>query len=227
MRSEPWSSLACPFPSHATLDGCLGPVREPRTPLNLRPRLAATLFGVSLLASCAAPGERSLTVYGGAYSDNALVEEILPLREIKFEEAYLGVAAYAEPLHRFWGGEAQWEWEVQAGKYWGGQDHWELNALIILRWMHFPWNRHVRTTFAIGDGLSWASEVPKVEQASHTNEGATQVLNYLLLEWTLGLPEQPDWDLSIRVHHRSGIFGLFDGVHGGSNVLAAGLKFTF
>jgi len=192
-----------------------------------RLELALALFGASFLASCAAPGERSLTLYGGAYSDNALIEEILPLREIKFEDAHLGVVAYTEPFHRFWEGKARWEWEVQAGKYWGDQDHWELNALIVLRWLHFPWNRHVRTTFAIGDGVSYASKVPQLELASHTNEGATQLLNYLLLEWTLGLPEQPDWDLSLRIHHRSGIFGLYDGVDGGSNVLAAGLKFTF
>ncbi len=193
----------------------------------MRSRLLQAFSAACLLLACAGPRDRALTVYAGAYSDNSLPEEILPLREIQLEESSLVAVAYAEPFHRFWDDHGRWEWEVQGAKHWGGQTHWELNALLALRWRSFPWNQTVRTSFALGDGLSWASEVPALELSSHTNEGATQLLNYLLLEWTFGLPSAPDWDLALRIHHRSGIFGLFDGVDGGSNVLALGLKYRF
>ncbi len=193
------------------------------------PPRATRLACAALLAvsACAAPGQRALTGYVGAYTDNSLPEEILPLRKIQLEDSNLVALAYAEPFHSFWDDHGRWEWEVQGVKHWGQQTHWELNALIALRWRSFPWNELVPTTFAVGDGLSWASEVPDLELASHTNEGATQLLNYLLLEWTFGLPSVPNWDLSLRVHHRSGIYGLFDGVNGGSNVLALGLRYGF
>jgi hypothetical protein len=182
---------------------------------------------VLLFGGCAAPGQRALTAYVGAYSDNSLPEEILPLRVIQMEHSRLATLAYAETLHSFWQDHGRWEWEVQGVKHWGFQSHWEFNALVALRWRSFPWNELVRTSFAIGNGLSWATEVPALELASHTNEGATQLLNYLLLEWTLGLPSLLEWDLVLRIHHRSGIYGLFDGVNGGSNVLALGLKYRF
>ena len=79
------------------------------------PAPRALWAGLALLCSaCAAPGDRTITAYGGLYSDNALLEEILPLREIKFEESQLTALAYAEPFHRFWEDKGQWEWEVQA-----------------------------------------------------------------------------------------------------------------
>ncbi|MEO0650736.1 MAG: hypothetical protein AAFZ65_08660, partial [Planctomycetota bacterium] len=74
---------------------------------------------------------------------------------------------------------------------------------------------------------SFATEVPPLEEQSQGNDGATQLLNYLLLEATVGVPSVPNWDFVFRIHHRSGIFGLFDGVSGGSNVLALGVKYTF
>jgi len=189
--------------------------------------LRLTLLGLALITSCAGPGQRAVTSYVGVYSDNSLPEEILPLKKIQFEDSYLIAVAYDEVFHSFWDDHGRWEWEVQGVKHWGQQTHWELNALLILRWREFPWNETVRTSFALGEGLSWASEIPDPELESHTNEGATQLLNYLLLEWTFGLPSEPDWDLVLRIHHRSGIFGLFDGVDGGSNVLAVGVKYTF
>ncbi|WP_155890787.1 hypothetical protein [Desulfuromonas sp. TF] len=44
---------------------------------------------------------------------------------------------------------------------------------------------------------------------------------------TLGLPRVPRWRLSARIHHRSGVFGLFDGVRGGSNFMGLGVTYRF
>jgi hypothetical protein len=57
------------------------------------------------------------------------------------------------------------------------------------------------------------------------DDDAQKSLNYLLFELALGLPKYPRWDLVVRVHHRSSIFGLYGA--GGSNYLTGGVKFSF
>jgi len=49
----------------------------------------------------------------------------------------------------------------------------------------------------------------------------------LLLELTLSLPNTPRWNLIARLHHRSGVGGIFNGVNGGSNALGLGIKYKF
>ena len=110
-------------------------------------------------------------------------------------------------------------------KYMEGQDHLELDALVALRWLSFPWNRHLDTTVAAGLGLSYATELPPYEVR---NKGESEkFLSFLLFELTAGIPKIPQWDLVMRVNHRSGAFGLFDGMKGAMNSLAFGLKFRF
>jgi hypothetical protein len=191
-------------------------------PLSLVAGLAALVLG-----ACAGPGGRSVTAYTGQYVDSGLFDEIVILQEWNTKDSYLAALAYAERFHTFADGAAQWEWEGQVAQHFGDQTHQELNALVVLRWNRFPWNDSLRTTAALGEGLSWATEVPPLELASQGNDGATELLNYLLMELTFGLPDRKHWDFVLRVHHRSGIFGTFDGVSGGSNVLGFGVKFTF
>ncbi|MEO0652237.1 MAG: hypothetical protein AAFZ65_16300 [Planctomycetota bacterium] len=180
-----------------------------------------------LAASCAGPGERAITAYTGQYVDSALVDEILISQEVNTLDGYLAALAFAERFHTFADGDGQWEWEGQFAQHFGDQDHQEINALAVLRWNRFPWSESLRTSAAIGEGLSLATELPPLEAADEDNEGTNELLNYILLEATFGLPSTPNWDFVLRIHHRSGVFGLFDGVSGGSNVLAVGIKYTF
>jgi len=117
------------------------------------------------------------------------------------------------------------ELEGQGVKHMGNQHHWEFNGLFTLRWLTFPWNKYIDTTFAIGDGLSYATKTPKLEAEQHDN--TSLFLNYLMLELTFALPETPKWSLVVRLHHRSGIRGIFDDVEGASNALGMGLKYKF
>lgn len=194
---------------------------------------ATTLLLAVALTGCVSRGDlprlqkRAITGFYGRYSDNALTEDILLSQQLEYENSDLVVLGYSQIFHRFWENAGQWEWEAQVGKHFGLQDHWELNGLALLRWNQYPWSNYVRTSFAVGDGLSWASSVPTLELASHTNEGATPLLNYLLIELTFGAPKILDWDFVFRIHHRSGIFGTFNGVDGGSNVIGLGLKYRF
>jgi hypothetical protein len=79
-----------------------------------------------------------------------------------YEQSYVGVAALSLQVFRL-GEHVRLEVEGQVAKHFGEQHHWELNALVIGRWVTFPWNTYLHTTFAIGEGISYATEVPKLE----------------------------------------------------------------
>lgn len=117
------------------------------------------------------------------------------------------------------------ELEGQIVKQWGNQHHFELNGLLLLRWTAFPWNRTLPTSFAIGEGLSYATEKPEFEK--RLKPKVQRLLNFMIWEIAVSLPQWPQWDYFFRVHHRSGVFGLFDGVTGGSNGLTAGMRYSF
>jgi hypothetical protein len=172
-----------------------------------------------------APAERSklpwsLTVLGGQYSGSALLE--IPARLDLKDSHTFGVSVSKQFAE--WTRFMRWEAEFQVVKHLGEQDHWELVGSVNLRWVVFPWNRFVETTAAFGEGLSWASEIPALEKADPTNSENAQLLNYILLEITAAIPESR-WSLVTRIHHRSGVFGLFG--HSGSNILEAGIRYRF
>jgi hypothetical protein len=115
--------------------------------------------------------------------------------------------------------------EGQVAKHFGGQDHFELNGLIVERWLTFPWNHIVKTNFAAGQGVSYATALPSFEEKTH--ETTAQFLGYLLFEFTFALPKYPQWTLSTRIHHRSGANGIFSGIYGASNAFGLGLSYWF
>jgi hypothetical protein len=125
------------------------------------------------------------------------------------------------------GPHLRWEVEGQVVKHFGAQDHWELNPLLVLRWITFPWDRWADTSVAVGMGVSYATEVPEVEARRHPDTGSARFLSYLMIELSVGIPGAPEWSIVARVHHRSGVGGLFSDVQGASNALALGVKYRF
>jgi len=117
------------------------------------------------------------------------------------------------------------EAEGQIVKHWELQDHFEFNALFVFRWLLFPWNDYLDTSFAIGEGISYATEEPEIE--IERLDETSKILNYLMFELAFVVPKQPNWSVFGRLHHRSGLFGTINGVSGGSNAVAAGVRYTF
>jgi hypothetical protein len=117
----------------------------------------------------------------------------------------------------------QLEWELNAAQHWGLQNHPEINAVGIVRWHGYSWDHAVRTTFAYGLGASWAFATPEVEEL----EGkGVRGLVYMLFEITAAPPQTRSWSGFLRIHHRSGVFGLVsDGE--GSNFIGLGLRHHF
>ncbi|WP_305044735.1 hypothetical protein [Geoalkalibacter sp.] len=187
--------------------------------------LPAALLCLLLTPTLGGAAERehpwALLGYASIYTPDRLKD--IFLNRHSYQDSYLGVLALSREFART-GASLGWEGEGQIGKYFGRQSHFEYNALVVARWHRFPWNHKVDTTFALGEGISWATRTPKLEARNH--EKTSQLLNYLLFELTLAPPHSRLY-LSGRIHHRSGVFGLYNGVRGGSNFLGMGLGYRF
>lgn len=102
---------------------------------------------------------------------------------------------------------------------------YEIDPFIIFRWANLPWNNIVTTSFAIGEGISYVSSVPSVEKKN--NDNTKRLLNYLMLEATFAYPCYPRLQVALRIHHRSGVFGLYHAGNSGSNVIGLGVRYLF
>lgn len=205
----------------------------------------------------------SISLYGGQFTSNELVE--ITALDTRFDEAHMAAVAVNRELWRSNGKALGLELEGQAAIKWGNaifeddepssgdpgwdwapgmshesqnsgfSSHQEFNLLLILRWHKFPWDRYLDTSFAFGEGLSYATRVPAYEKdphgvlhgPEHKLHEASDFLNYLMLELGFTYPEIAPWSLFFRIHHRSGVFGLFNDVDGGSNFICSGFRYHF
>ncbi len=189
--------------------------------------LCTALIMVFLPGSCGmgmAESDWSATLYGAVLLKGNLSDA--SLLSTGFEDSHLAALAIARKMasHK---DKIDFELEGQIVKHFKEQQHWEFNGLGVARWLPFPWDQYLDTNFAFGAGLSFATETPKVEEKRRGDGETQQVLAYLMLELEMALPDAENWSLVSRIHHRSGAFGLFNGVTGASNAWGVGIKYRF
>jgi hypothetical protein len=160
----------------------------------------------------------AVTLYGGMITKDNLADTLSAAAS--YADFSVGVAALSWQFYRL-GEHIRLEVEGQVAKHFGEQDTWELNAVAVARWVTFPWNAYLATTFAFGEGISYVTKISEPEE----KPGASQWLNYLLFEVTFALPTHPEWALVGRIHHRSGFWGAL--APNSSNVVAVGIKYRF
>ncbi len=80
---------------------------------------------------------------------------------------------------------------------------------------------------AVSTGMNWASEITDVEQDRANDGEGSQWMHFFAPEVTFALPSHPDTELLIRIHHRSGVFGLVSDAFGGAQYATVGLRFRF
>ncbi len=164
----------------------------------------------------------AVSLYGGIYTDGSLADMI------SFDADYhdsikVMVAAISRDIFRY---KDYFDIEVegQVGYHWDdGEDYWEFASLLMGRWNRFVWDHYVETSVAAGAGFSYITEISPVELAN--DDDAQRFAGALAFEMTFGLPEYPQWDLLFRVHHRSGMGGVFGG--GSSNYVTSGFRYSF
>ncbi len=187
--------------------------------------IATVLVLVFSLPVMATAGEDwFVSLYGGQFSDTAL-NEIIRF-ETDFEESHVYVLSVGQKLGVY-KDRIGYEWEGQVATHTGLQDHQEINVVFTLRWLPFPWDRFIDTSFAVGNGISFATEDPPLEIREGDDNRTSQWLYYILVELAFALPDRPQYELFTRLHHRSSVFGLVDGIVTGSNFVGVGLRYRF
>jgi hypothetical protein len=182
------------------------------------------IFLLFFLGNAIAGTDWSVTLYGAVMLDGNLVDA--SIFYTGFEHSYFLVAALAKRVTSY---EEKIDVEVegQIVKHYTAQDHWEFNGLVATRWLPLPWDDYLDTSIAGGAGLSYASEIPKLEEERNGEGQTAKLLVYLMLELAFSLPDIPNWSLVTRIHHRSGAFGLFSGVTGSANAWGFGIRYSF
>jgi len=184
--------------------------------------LVAWIAGMAVCGEAKADRDWAFSLYWARLTHGTLQETVT--FQTGFTDADLVVGALSRRIGSL-KGYMDFELEGQVAKHFGDQDHWEFNGLVVARWLPFPWDHVIDTSLAVGEGLSYATETPEVEARRH--DETSKLLDYLMFEIAFSLPSLPEWSLITRIHHRSGAFGLFDGVHGASNAWGVGLRYAF
>lgn len=199
--------------------------------------VAGCLALACLGSPAAAQGlERSwhLTVYGSQWVNADFLE--IPERAftggLTGEDAYfVGAAlsrvlvpAFSIPLpgtdFAFHGNRIELEGQVL--RHFGEQSHWEGTIALMFRTGQIPLFGGLSVNLAFGEGLSYASERPRLEGSFRVEP--TRFLNYLAFEAEFSHSSLPGVYFVPRIHHRSGIFGLIAERESGSNFIGAGIR---
>jgi hypothetical protein len=119
------------------------------------------------------------------------------------------------------------ETEAGASFRFGDESLGEGWAALYFRYDGLPWNDTVYTTIGVNTGLSYLTDISEFERGRDNDGQASHLLHYFGPELTFADPENKDVELVLRYHHRSGVFGLFDGVVSGSTFISAGIRVRF
>lgn len=168
------------------------------------------LFAAALLlpasARCEAP-DWSLGVYGGPYYDTEPAGFLNG--RANFKDQYLLALTGSKTLWRSATLPMALELDGMLGQQFGQASLFEVAVAPVLRWSGFPWSQYLQTSLRVGPlGLSYTSEVSPLERGPDGR--GSQWLNFLMLELALAPPQQKDWEVFVRLHHRCTIYDLIN-----------------
>ncbi len=163
----------------------------------------------------------SVAIYGGPGTPTPLSEILIGFNNFKLVPQWNTTLAINQVIfteNEFFAIEieGQWSWYFDSQR-----PSQSFQAASILRWLDLPWSKIIESSFALGLGLSYANSIPKLE--NDTLEKQSKILVHLLFEYAFSVKK--DWDLLLRIQHRSGAFGLINGVVGGSDYLCLGVRY--
>jgi hypothetical protein len=195
--------------------------------MNLKPVLLYTwLVCYAILGRLSTPAAAAeqwfVSLYAGRYSDTALNENMQ--FNTDFESSRVVVASLGKELG-IYKEKIGVELEGQLGWHSGMQSHGEINTSFTLRWLPFFWDRYVDTSFAFGNGVSYATSDPELEIRKSNDKETNQWLYYILIETAFVVPRYKQWDVFVRIHHRSSVFGAINGISTGSNFVGVGVRY--
>jgi hypothetical protein len=209
---------------------------------SLLPALGAALISLSTAPALSADlsfetrsSAHAVTFFAGRAVDNDFTDVVTEPWTVDFVDISVVAAAMSTRLGTMnelgvdlgnIGDHLSLDLEAGAAYRFGDEDMGEFWGAIFLRYDDFPWNDTLYTTIAANTGVSLITEGSDFERSRSDGKGSL-LLHYLAPEITFAHPDNKDVELLIKLHHRSGVFGLFDGVHGGSTFVAGGIRFRF
>lgn len=206
------------------------------------PKVISAILAAMWLAAPASAGSKgaddSLMVFGGVATETNFAEAIYQPWTIKLNDIGVIGASYS---HRFGtvnellgggslghlGDDFSFEGEVGTSVRFGDESLGEAWTALYLRYDGLPWNDTVYTTIGVNTGLSYLTDISEFERGRDSKGKASELLHYMGPELTFANPENKNLELVLRYHHRSGVFGLFDGVVSGSTFISAGVRVRF
>ena len=145
---------------------------------------------------------------------------------VEFENTNLIALSAAYEIYRFSFGLGV-ELEAGVGRRFSGEDNWEFWTAAAVRWHDFPWNDVVKTTLGVAFfGPNYSTRISDHE-ASRNGGKKTHWMNFFAPEVTLAHPDFPQAALLIRLHHRSGLAGLYNDTTSGSTFLSVRTRYFF
>ena len=205
---------------------------------------AFELFSITLLAfGLATPAlaqsrgaDDSVMVFGGVASETNFTDLLISPWNTKVNPIGVVGASYSHRLgtvNELTGGIGQFgddltvEAEAGVSARFGDENLGEVWTALYLRYDDLPWNETVYTTIGVNTGVSLLTDLSDFERWRDEKGRSSVFLHYLGPEFTFADPENKDLEFVLRLHHRSGVFGLFDGVVSGSTFLSAGIRVRF
>ncbi len=170
-------------------------------------------------------GDWAVTVYGGLVSENKFSRLLFTPWDAEVDEDTPWLGLSLSKRMWTWGEDIAFELEGGAGYRFGDEKTGEFWGALYTRYDGFFWNDTIYTTIAGSTGLNYATRVSPFER--NKRDGGAKLLHYFAPEITFADPDDKNLELVVRLHHRSGVFGLFDGVSSGTNTVTLGLRKRF
>ena len=165
---------------------------------------------------------------GSSVADGYLRELIIEPWKGSWGDDSLAGGAVQYRLARFWrfftldleGGAMYRFGDTEGGEFWGA---------VYLRYDGFPWSNYLYTTVGLSMGPNYVTRLPQVERGTDARpeEHQSHWLNFFSPEITFALPDHPQYEVALRYMHRSGMFGLYNGVWEGANSFVVGFRYRF
>lgn len=103
----------------------------------------------------------------------------------------------------------------------------EIGMPVAVVFDGFPWRDRLPMRLRLAIGPSYATKISAIEKSKDASDEGSHLLNLFNPEIEIGLPDDPSWTAFFRLHHRSGVFKLINGVTGGSTYMMIGVRKRF
>jgi hypothetical protein len=173
----------------------------------------------------------AITIYGGREISTSMerifITEHLPPWKWKYGNGGFVGTTFSRRLATFLN-VIEIEPEFGIGKRFGNVRAVEIWGALYFRWTYFPWNEYLKTTIGVNTGLNYATDIEAEErQRSVPGHKGSHILHNFSPEITFALPAIPNVEVVVNYHHRSGVYGLINGVYGGTQFATLGLRYRF